>query len=135
MPDQVLHSKSGRAFKPSRPAVYICRPRSLARFACPPLEAGAERAAAMRQLDRPLRAVIAFEVERARTLLADGAPLIAELRGRERVAVAAFAAGGLAALDAIERAGFDVLSGPPRPRRRALALALAASLAPRAGRD
>jgi len=61
----------------------------------------------------PLREVLAFEVARARALLADGAPLLAQLRGRPRLAVAAFAAGGLAALDAIERARYDVLAGPP----------------------
>jgi squalene synthase HpnC len=61
-----------------------------------------------------LRAVLAFEVQRARALLDDGAPLVGELRGRERLAVAAFLAGGRAALEAIERARYDVLSGPPR---------------------
>ena len=62
----------------------------------------------------PLRAVIAFEVARARRLLADGAPLSRQLRGRAGLAVASFVAGGRAALDAIERAGCDVLAGPPR---------------------
>lgn len=61
-----------------------------------------------------LRRTIAFEVERARGLLRDGEPLLALLRGRARLAVAAFAAGGWAALDAIERVRFDVLPGPPR---------------------
>jgi squalene synthase HpnC len=71
--------------------------------------------------DAALRAVLAFEVKRARALLDDGAPLVRELRGRERLAVAAFVAGGRAALEAIERAHYDVLSGPPRaPRRRRL---------------
>jgi squalene synthase HpnC len=64
--------------------------------------------------DTALRAVLAFEVQRARALLDDGAPLVGELRGRERLAVAAFLAGGRAALEAIERARYDVLSGPPR---------------------
>jgi phytoene/squalene synthetase len=72
-----------------------------------------------------LRAVLAFEVARARELLRDGTPLLGELRGRERIAVGAFVAGGHAALDAIERAGYDVLSGPPQAGtwRRLLALA------------
>jgi squalene synthase HpnC len=60
-----------------------------------------------------LREVLAFEVARARALLADGAPLLAQLRGRPRLAVAAFAAGGFAALGALERARYDVLAGPP----------------------
>ena len=77
----------------------------------------------------PVRALLAFEVERARWLLSHGAPLIGQLRGRARLAVAAFLAGGRAALDAIESAGFDVLAdGPPRAgggrRLRALATAL-----------
>jgi squalene synthase HpnC len=75
--------------------------------------------------DTALRAVLAFEVQRARALLDEGAPLVGELRGRERLAVAAFVAGGHAALRAIERARYDVLSGPPRAsgwqRLRALA--------------
>jgi len=86
-----------------------------------------------------LRAVIAFELARARRLLSDGAPLIAQLRGRPRLAVAAFAAGGAAAVDAIERARCDVLAGAPRAGRRRRALALAVTLwraraAARAGR-
>jgi squalene synthase HpnC len=72
-----------------------------------------------------LREVIAFEVARAHALLDEGAPLVSELRGRERLAVAAFLAGGRAALQAIERARYDVLCGPPRAsgwrRLRALA--------------
>jgi len=74
---------------------------------------------------------IAFEVERARSLLREGEPLIATLSGRERLAVAAFAAGGEAALEAIERAGYDVRGGAPRastPQRlRALGRVLARS--------
>jgi squalene synthase HpnC len=74
----------------------------------------------------PLRETLAFECARARELFARGAPLIGELRGvRARLAVAAFVAGGRAALDAIERADYDVLAGPPRsgPARRLLTLA------------
>jgi squalene synthase HpnC len=81
------------------------------------------------QCDRaPLRAVLAFEVARARELLHAGAPLIDELRGRERLAVAAFVAGGHAALDAIERARYEVMAGAPSAggvrRLRALARVL-----------
>jgi squalene synthase HpnC len=73
----------------------------------------------------PLRETLAFECARARELLARGTPLIGELRGaRARLALAAFVAGGRAALDAIERAEYDVLAGPPRAgaARRLLAL-------------
>jgi squalene synthase HpnC len=95
----------------------------LERFGCTTAELAAEHAGG------PLREVLAFEVARARGLLADGAPLIAQLHGRPRLAVAAFAAGGRAALDAIERAGYDVLAGPPRATRARRLLALAATLA------
>ena len=85
------------------------------------------------ELQRPhanaaLRELIAFEVARARGLLADGVPLIGELRGRASFGVAAFLAGGRAALDAIERAGWDVLAGAPRATRPQRVRALARTL-------
>ncbi len=76
----------------------------------------------------PLRAVLAFEVARARVLLDEGSPLLGQARGRARLALAAFVAGGRAALDAIERAGYDVLSGPPHVSVWRGALALAVTL-------
>ncbi|HYM46194.1 MAG TPA: squalene synthase HpnC [Solirubrobacteraceae bacterium] len=98
----------------------------LERFGCTVAELSDEHAGA------PLQAVLAFEVGRARELLAQGAPLIDELHGaRERLALAAFVAGGRAALDAIERAGFDVLAGSPRAGAGRRLLALAATLAER----
>ena len=74
-----------------------------------------------------LRRVVALEAGRARQLLFAGAPLAASLPVRARLAVAAFAAGGMAALDAIEAADFDVLGQRcrPRPRPRRLAARLA----------
>jgi len=91
----------------------------LARFGCTIAELSGHRAGG------PLRETLAFECSRARALLARGATLIGELRGvRERLAVAAFVAGGRAALEAIERADYDVLAGPPTAgtARRLLAL-------------
>jgi squalene synthase HpnC len=61
--------------------------------------------------------LIRFEVTRARQLLDEGAPLVGTLRGAARLAVAGYVAGGRAALSAIEERGYDVLAGPPRPRR------------------
>ncbi|MCY3924823.1 MAG: squalene synthase HpnC [bacterium] len=58
----------------------------------------------------PLRALVAFEAGRAREMLEDGRALVASLRGYARLAVAGFVAGGLAGLDAIEAAGWEVLS-------------------------
>jgi len=75
-----------------------------------------------------LRALLAFEVERARSLLDAGAPLIRRLRGRAALAVAGFVAGGRAALNAIEHADYDVLSLRPRPSREAFGLALAQTI-------
>jgi squalene synthase HpnC len=66
-----------------------------------------------------VRRLLAFEVERARGLLADGVPLVTSLRGRARLAVAAYVAGGRSALAAIERSGFNVLESIPRATRGA----------------
>jgi len=66
---------------------------------------------------RAFRSLMRFEVGRARGLLLRGLPLVRTLRGRPASAVAAYAGGGLAALDAIERGGFDVLGVAPRPSR------------------
>jgi squalene synthase HpnC len=63
------------------------------------------------------RELMAFEVRRARMLLDQGAPLIGNLRGAARVAVAGYVAGGRAALAAIKGAGYDVLRVTPKPRR------------------
>jgi squalene synthase HpnC len=68
-----------------------------------------------------LRSVLRFEVARARGLLDSGSALVRTLTGRARLAVAGFIAGGRAALDAIERAEFDVLATETKPRRRDLA--------------
>jgi squalene synthase HpnC len=75
-----------------------------------------------------LRAVMALEAGRARALFAAGAPLVRTLPPRPRVAVAAFVAGGRAALGALERSGYDVLGRRPRPTRRAFALELGRAL-------
>ncbi len=68
-----------------------------------------------------LRALMAFEVERAGQLLDEGAPLVGNLRGSARVAVAGYVAGGRAALAAITEAGHDVLRATHTPRRGRLA--------------
>jgi squalene synthase HpnC len=78
--------------------------------------------------------LMAFEVARARRLLAEGAPLIRTLSGRAAFAVAAFVAGGRSALAAIERADFDVLASRPRPGAALRAYQLMATLLRREGR-
>ncbi|MFE9059854.1 squalene synthase HpnC [Streptomyces mutabilis] len=62
-----------------------------------------------------VRALVAFEAQRARDLLSEGAPLVASVRGRLRLLLAGFVAGGRAALRAIAAADHDVLPGPPKP--------------------
>lgn len=63
-----------------------------------------------------LRRLLAFEADRAAAYLGAGAPLAATLRGRARLAVAGYVAGGQAALDAIAAADHDVLAVACRPR-------------------
>jgi squalene synthase HpnC len=79
------------------------------------------------ELDRPspeLRRLLEFEAERARALLSSGEELGQRLGGgRVGRAVALFARGGLAALEALERADWDIFNGRPRPSRARLALA------------
>jgi squalene synthase HpnC len=94
----------------------------LRRFGCAESDLAGEHASAA------LRAGLAVVGARARRRLADGAPLIAQLRGRPKLAVAAFVAGGTAALDAIEGVRYDVLPGPPRAGRVRRAAALARTL-------
>ena len=62
----------------------------------------------------PFGQLMAFEVARGRELIRDGLPLVRSLSGRQRLAVAAFAGGGLAAFDAVEKSGYDVLDRSPR---------------------
>ncbi|MFJ8147842.1 squalene synthase HpnC [Streptomyces sp. NPDC096094] len=62
-----------------------------------------------------VRALIAYEAGRARDLLNEGAPLVGSVRGRLRLLLAGFVAGGRAALRAIAAADHDVLPGPPKP--------------------
>jgi squalene synthase HpnC len=67
----------------------------------------------------PFRRLMAFEVGRGRELIREGLPLVQSLSGRQRLAVAAFAGGGLAAFDAVERSGYDVLDRSPRAAKLA----------------
>lgn len=62
-----------------------------------------------------VRALIAYEAQRARDLLNEGAPLVGSVHGRLKLLLAGFVAGGRAAVHAIAAAEFDVLPGPPRP--------------------
>ena len=75
-------------------------------------------------LDRPsdeLRALLRFEAARAASLLRSGDTLRTEIGGRLGRAVGLFARGGLAALQALEHANWDVFTQRPRPSRARLA--------------
>jgi squalene synthase HpnC len=76
-----------------------------------------------------LRRLVALESARARRLLAAGSDLARSLPWPQRAAVAGFAGGGLAALDALQRARYDVLAGTHRaPRARVVARAATIAL-------
>ncbi|HET8616869.1 MAG TPA: squalene synthase HpnC [Actinomycetales bacterium] len=64
-----------------------------------------------------LRALLRFETERAACLLESGAPIVRELHGWGRVAVAGYVAGGRATVAALRRNDLDVLARQVRPRR------------------
>jgi squalene synthase HpnC len=68
-----------------------------------------------------VKELMTFEVERAESLLDEGAPLVGTLRGAARLAVAGYLGGGRAALAAIRAQRYDVLAGTPRPRKQRLA--------------
>jgi squalene synthase HpnC len=75
-------------------------------------------------LDRPnepLTALLRFEAARARDLLGAGRTLREGIGGRIGRAVGLFARGGLAALDTLEDAGWDIFTRRPRPSRLRLA--------------
>ncbi|QLH27333.1 squalene synthase HpnC [Streptomyces sp. Rer75] len=73
-------------------------------------------------------ALVAYEAERARDLLNEGAPLVGSVHGRLKVLLAGFVAGGRAALRAVAAAGHDVLPGPPRPTKLSLLREVGATL-------
>jgi squalene synthase HpnC len=91
-------------------------------FGCEPAELDAAHT-------RPeLRMVLRLEAGRARRLLASVAPLGRMLPFRFRFAVCGFAAGGMAALDEIERVNYDVLGLRPGPRPLRVGTRLAAAM-------
>lgn len=66
---------------------------------------------------RRVRALLAFQTQRASQLLDAGAPLVGRLHGPARLAVAGYVAGGRATAAALAAANFDVLAAHCRPRR------------------
>ncbi|MEU6673395.1 squalene synthase HpnC [Streptomyces sp. NPDC046925] len=76
-----------------------------------------ERDLAVPTAGASVRALVAYEAERARCLLNEGTPLVGSVHGRLKVLLAGFVAGGRAAVHAIAAAGYDVLPGPPKPAK------------------
>jgi squalene synthase HpnC len=70
---------------------------------------------ATRSAGASVRALVAYEAQRARDLLNEGAPLVGSVHGRLKLLLAGFVAGGRAAVHAIAAAEYDVLPGPPKP--------------------
>ena len=70
-----------------------------------------------------LRALIAYETERAEAWFDAGAPLVASLSGRARLAVSGYLAGGRAACTALKRGDYDPLGRVPKPTPRHIAVA------------
>ena len=71
--------------------------------------------------NEPLTRLLRFEADRASGLLAGGQLLRERIGGRIGRAVGLFARGGLAALEALEDAGWDIFTRRPRPSRLRLA--------------
>ncbi|MFD7552654.1 squalene synthase HpnC [Streptomyces sp. NPDC059816] len=72
---------------------------------------------AARSAGASVRALVAYEAERADALLAEGTALVGSVRGRLRLLLAGFVGGGRAAVHALKGASYDVLPGPPKPTK------------------
>ena len=82
---------------------------------------GSRDALAERRVTAGFRALLAFEVARTRALFARGLGLADLVQGRLRAEVRIFARGGLAILDRIEAADYDVFTRRPTLTRGDLA--------------
>jgi squalene synthase HpnC len=110
----------------ARGRVYVPL-EDLARHGCTIEELGAAR------VSERLRHVLAVEAARTAALFRAGDELVGSLRGWGRLAVAGYAGGGRAALEAIALADYEVLALNPRPTRRRLVGAIVRVLVRAAG--
>ena len=94
--DVAEDARAGRVYLPAE---------DMARFGCAVEDLSASEAGS------GLRELVAYESGFARELVEAGIPLVRSLNGYARLAISGFVAGGLAGLDAIEKAGFEVLGG------------------------
>lgn len=114
---QIVEHLQDVAEDAARDRIYL--PQSdLRAFGCPEDDVRSSRTSPR------LRVVLRFEAGRARRLLGSAAPLTRQLPLQPRIAVCGFAAGGMAALDAIESARYEVLGQKCRPRPLRLGLRL-----------
>jgi phytoene synthase len=89
-----------------KPRVYLPQ-QDLARFGVD------ERQIAAAVCDERWRQLMKFQVDRARALMLEGAPLGRDLPGRIGLEIRAIVAGGLRILDKIEAVGYDVFRRRP----------------------
>jgi squalene synthase HpnC len=89
---------------------------------------GSRDALRLRAPNDDFRALLRFEVERARALFARGIALVDMVHGRLRREVRLFARGGLAILDRIEAVDYDVFARRPTLTKRDLARLVVRSL-------
>jgi len=75
-----------------------------------------EEQIAARRCDGPFRDLMRFQVERARSMMLAGAPLLQNLEGRFRLEIAVTVQGGLRILEKLERAGYDMFRHRPAHR-------------------
>ncbi len=75
-----------------------------------------------------LRELIAAEAAKAAALISAGSPLVGQLRGPARAAVAGYVAGGRAALAALVRARYEVLAVTAKPSKGRTAAGLLTTL-------
>jgi squalene synthase HpnC len=64
-----------------------------------------------------VRALVAFQTQRARRLLDEGVPLVGRLSGWSRLAISGYLAGGFATAKAIADADYDVLGATRKPTK------------------
>ena len=105
----------------ARDRIYLPQ-RDLRAYGCAEADLRAPRTSPV------LRTVLRYEAGRARRLLGSAAPLTRQLPLQPRIAVCGFAAGGMAALDAIDAAGYEVLAVRCRPRPLRLGVRLVGGL-------
>ncbi len=106
--DVVEDASNGRVYLPAEEMAHFGVSPSLLREPVLPAPAA-------------FRRLVAMEAARAHEMLGAGSRLVSLLSGRAGLAIAGFAGGGLAQLEALERAGFDVLSGQVKAPSRSVA--------------